>query len=614
MKVITGTSNKVLEVDLSSGESTLFEVTQRHREAYLGGKGLGLRYLYDRLAPGTDPLGPENVIIFMPGILMGTGAPCSSRFHALSKSPLTGIITSSSCGGPFGLHLKTAGYDGLIIKGRASTLVCLEIDERGARIKEVPHLKGKGVKESQGLLGARDMGDLTIGPAGENQVRIANIASGHRFLGRGGLGAVMGSKNLKAILVKGGAYKIEAKEKTRFQKIREKALKYLRQNEMTSYLYREFGTRTNILLNNLAGILPVRNFQEGRDPRAYEISGEEFKDLHRVTPNPCKGCVILCGQKGKFGNSTLAIPEYETVALMGSNLGIYSREYLAKVNALVNDLGMDTISLGNILGWCMEATEKGLFSSPLRFGSTEGIQDTIKAVADNTGIGQELGQGVRYLARKYGGRDFAMEVKGLELAGYDPRGSYGQGLSFAVANRGGCHLSAFLVALEVYFNLLDPYSPHGKAAYVKFFEDLTCCINSLITCQFTMFAYLMEPPLTKYTPKTLLKQLMQRFPSLSIPLIDYGIYRDLWRSVLGIDISKRDFLRAGQRIHDLERYMNLRDGITHEEDTLPPRILYQHLAPHPHPNPLPLNDMLREYYKIRGYDPSGCPLPNDLLL
>jgi len=607
MDTIIGTSNKILEVDLSNSSFDIYNVYEQERTMYLGAKGLGLKLLYDRLKTGIDPLSPENIIIFMPGVMMGTNAPCSNRFHAITKSPLTGIIATSSCGGPFGLHLKTAGWDGLIIKGRAKELTILEIDHAGVKFLPANGLSTLGTKELRHKLDLKNGGELIIGPAGENLVPIANIRSGDRFLGRGGLGAVLGSKNIKAIIARGKKFKIIPKNQKLFNKTKKKALKYINRNEVTSYLYRNFGTRTNLILNNIAGILPVRNFQKGRDHRAYNISGEKFRDMHLAKPHTCKSCAILCGQKGIFNGKPMAIPEYETVALMGSNLEIFDREFIARINDIAGNLGLDTISLGGILAWYMEAGEKNIVWPRIKFGSTENIEQVITEIGLGTGFGKELGRGVRYLSEKYGGSEFAIHVKGLEVAGYDPRGSFGQALNYAVANRGGCHLSAFLVAQDIYFNLLNPQIHRAKAKYVKFFESLTAAINSLQVCQFTMFAYLLESPVSKYTPNITLKLIMQYLPDLAIPLIDFGIYRDFWSSVVGINISKKEFLKAGDRIHVLERFLNCREGINKSHDTLPARFLNETLPDLKKSKKIPLNKMLKEYYKLRGYNEKGVP-------
>ena len=612
MKQIKGTSNQILEIDLESQIYEIYEVTARERRLFLGAKGLGLKLLFDRMIPGKDPLGPDNIIAFMPGVLMGTGGPCSGRFDAITKSPLTGIMVTSSCGGPFGLALKTAGWDGLIIKGKAASPIYLDITEHGVKFKDAKDLWGLEIPDCQAVLDNKKAKSVVIGPAGENLVRYANMASGHRFLGRGGVGAVMGSKNLKAVRAQGGAYVIKSRDPKMFEKVKTRAAKYINQNNITADKYRNFGTSANVRPCLEAGILPINNFQDGKHKKGDQVSGEIMAQNHATTHHTCKPCTIRCGHKGSFKAGNMPAPEYETIGLMGTNLGIFDLNSIAEFNRICGRLGLDTISAGGTLAWVMEAASKDLIQSNLRFGSPEGIAKALYDIAYKKDFGAEMALGTRALSREYGGRDFAMHVKGMEMAAYDPRGSFGQGLAYAVANRGGCHLSSYLVAQEVYFGLLKPDSCYGKARWVKFFEDLTCCINSLQTCQFTMFAFLLESPLSKYTPDFILGMLMQYLPMAVIPLIDFSIYTGLWNSVTGTRLSNCEFIKAGERIHVLERYMNTREGINRYDDTLPGRLLKQGRRFDTEQKTVPLDKMLPQYYKIRGYDRDGIPLKTKL--
>jgi len=612
MKELYGPSNKVIEIDLSSRTVTVYTVKEEERKLYLGGKGLGMKLLSDRMKPGIDPMGEENILAFMPGVLMGTGAACSARFAAVTKSPLTGIFASSSCGGPFGMSLKTAGWDGLLIKGKSPKPVYLYITAEGPEFRDAENLWGMDALSAQKQITDKNSNALVIGPAGENGVRFANIVTGERHIGRTGMGAVMGSKYLKAVVAKGGDFRILPKNQARFDKIKKKAASYIKSNPMTSQVYTAFGTPANTNLSNSAGILPVKNFSEGMHDEAYKISGENMKEVFHTKHHTCKPCSILCGKKGTFGDKELPVPEFETVGLMGSNIGVFDPLRIAEWNRICSETGMDTISTGSTLAWVMEASEKGLVKSNLKFGSPEGVSEALHDIAYGRGFGKDMGEGVRALSQKYGGEDFAIHVKGLEMAAYDPRGAFGQGLSYAVANRGACHLSAYLVALEVYFNLLKPYTTKAKPEFVRFFESLTCCINSLHTCQFTMYAYTFEPPLTKYTPKTLLGFMMQNLPGIAVKLVDFSTYTSLWSAVTGIDISDAEFLKAGDRIHVLERYMNTREGISRKDDTLPPRLLKEGRKSDTNKRTVPLEKMLDKYYKIRGYDSNGIPTESTL--
>ncbi len=613
-KTITGTNDRLLEIDLTTRQLRLLTVTERQRRLYLGGKGLGLLYLYERLTPGTDPLGPDNRLVFTTGVLMGSGAPCSSRFAAVTKSPLTGIILSCSCGGPFGLALKTAGYDGLIIGGRSETPLWLHIDSGGVAFRDAGSLWGRDTVETQRRLelGARD-GALVIGPAGENRVPFANVASGHRFLGRGGMGAVMGAKNLKAVVVRGGAVRIVPRQPDRFERTRRRARRLIDANAITGHAYRRYGTAANVNPCRAAGLLPAHNFRAFSSPEAAAVSGESMRRKYAPRPSACRTCTILCGHKGTYGDgSTRQIPEYETVGMLGPNLGIFDTDRISAWNDLCGRLGLDTISTGATLAWAMEAGEKGLFETRLRFGSPEGIGEAIAATAHRRGIGRDLCLGTRRLSEKYGGADFAMHVKGMEIAAYDPRGAWGQGLGYAVANRGGCHLSSAVFAQEVLLGLLRPDSTRAKARFVYFFENLYAAVNSLVTCQFTSFAYLLEEPAVKYTPRPLLHMTMGLLPGLAQALISFPVLTGFFTAVTGLRLSRGDFLRAGERTHVLERWMNTREGIRRRDDTLPRRFLDEPRAGDPQGLTVPLASMLEGYYRLRGYDADGVPRPRSL--
>ena len=608
MKEIIGTSNKILEINLTTREINQFFVSPKDRRMYLGGKGLGLKLLYDRMNLDADPLGAENMLALMMGVYMGTSAPCPARFDAVTKSPLTGIMLSSSCGGPFGKAFKTAGYDGLIIRGKSEKPLWLEIDHEGVKFKDAASLWGMDsfeVQESFKL--NRKSGALVIGPAGENLVRFANATSGHRFLGRGGVGAVMGSKNLKAIVAHGGYYKIVPKNEEAFKKVRVTGNKYLNNNKITSDAYRNHGTNSHVKLCNDANILPVNNFKTAQHPEAFRIAGETFSLNHEPKHSTCKPCSIMCGHSGVFNGRRIQIPEYETTGLMGSNLGIFSAVSIAEWNDLCGRLGVDTITMGAILSWLMEATEKGLIETPLKFGSTEGITKMISDIAFRNGLGNEAANGVRSLAEKYGGKGYAIHVKGLELAAYDPRGAWGLGLAYATANRGACHLSAPLFSLEATMGFIEPHTTRAKAFLVDYFEKLFSAVNSLHTCQFTSFAYMLEPFIAKYTPKGLLGIAMENLPQVAMALMDVSVYSSLYEAITGLRLSQSDMFLAGERIHVLERYMNTKMGISRKDDTLPERFLNEGRESDPQKRTVPLEKMLNDYYKMKDFDKNGIP-------
>ena len=611
---IVGAGNRMLEIDLTTQRVKELQITDNDRRLYLGGKGLGLKLLFERLQPGIDPLGEDNYLAFMMGVLLGTGAPCSGRFAALTKSPLTGIMLTSSCGGPFGMAYKTAGYDGLLITGKSAKPIYLEIDSGGVKFQDGAHLWGKETAETQELLSKnRKDGVLAIGPAGENRVRYANIASGHRFLGRGGMGAVMGAKNLKAIVAHGGTYRILPNDSNKFKALCKKATKYIKANKYTGDYYRNYGTNSNTRPCNEAGLIPVNNFRRGSDARTEDISGQAIQKKYTTRFDTCQPCTILCGHKGTYPDgSEQHIPEYESVNLLGPNLGIFDTDRISEFNDICGKMGMDTISAGATLSWVMEAGGKRLIKTDIKFGSPEGIADQLINIAHRRDQGDELANGTRWLSQKYGGKDFAIHVKGLEMAAYDPRGSWGQGLAYAVANRGACHLSAYLIGHEIYFKLLNPFKTYAKAEFTKLFESAYCGVNSLHTCQFTAYAYTAESPLAKYTPDPVLAVMMQYLPGVATKLVDLSIYSGLFESVSGIPMSPADFLTAGDRIHVLERHMNCREGISRKDDTLPDRLLNESREDDLKKRTVPLEKMLDKYYKLRGYDANGIPTVDTL--
>jgi aldehyde:ferredoxin oxidoreductase len=361
-------------------------------------------------------------------------------------------------------------------------------------------------------------------------------------------------------------------------------------------------------LCNRGGILPVRNFREGQHAQAAKVSGEVMQQRYKTRPSTCLPCRILCGHKGTYPDGSVRqIPEYETISLLGPDIGIFDTERITAWNDLCGRMGLDTISTGATLAWVMEAGEQNLFPTHLKFGNPRGVAETIEAIARREGAGNELADGTRRLAARYGGASFAIQIKGLDMAGYDPRGSWGQGLSYAVANRGACHLSATTFALEVFMGLLNPYTTRAKAHFVRYFENLFAVVNSLHLCQFTAFAYVLEEPIVKYAPKWLLRMNMQYLPRVAMQLIFFPVLTGLYASVTGLKLSRGEFLRAGERIHTLERYMNTREGVSRKDDTLPDRFLQEGRVCDPHQRTVPLEAMLDDYYRLRGFDGEGIP-------
>ncbi|MCP3951710.1 MAG: aldehyde ferredoxin oxidoreductase family protein, partial [Desulfobacterales bacterium] len=503
MDNIVAVNNIVLDIDLSSGTIGRLEISDLERRAYLGGKGLATKLLHDHIEPGIDPLSPENILVMMTGPTAGTPSPAGGRFTAMCKSPLTGIFASSYVGGKFGISLKRSGYDGIMIRGKSENKVYIRIENGEVSIQDASTLWGLDTLEVQQTR-EQEGNWVVIGPAGENLVRFAVIASDKRVAGRCGMGAVMGSKNLKGIVAQGDR-KIKVADPDKFKKALKIARKKVLAHDNTGRRLRELGTPQNVRAFGTTAIMPVRNFSKARFDGLENISAEKIRDDHKIKNHGCPGCPIKCGRIGKFNNRELVSPEYETIALFGSNLMIGDLNGIAAWNDTLNRLGLDSISTGGVIGFVMELTEKGMLKSDLKFGDPGKIERTIEDIAYRRGFGNEMAEGVRRLSQKYGGKDFACHVKGLEMAGYDPRGCTGQGLGYATANCGATHLSGSTHAVET-----DPLgegaksylSPHGikaKAHFVVLLQNLMEITNSAIFCLQTQYPFLEENFAYKYT-------------------------------------------------------------------------------------------------------------------
>ncbi|MCK5350499.1 MAG: aldehyde ferredoxin oxidoreductase family protein [Desulfobacula sp.] len=603
---------KILKIDMRTEKVSEILLADEDIESYIGGSGFGARLLYMMTEGKTEPLSPDNPLIFMTGPLTGTKAFSSNRFEVVTRSPLTGIYIESDCGGHWGGMLKRCGWDGIVITGKSTRPAYLWLSENEVEIRDAGKLWGMDTFQTQGDLKKETVSEaeiVCIGPAGENLVLLASIMTDGvhgRAAGRGGVGAVMGSKNLKAIIALKGDYKVVPYFKNRFQKIKDRANKYINQNHV-SLLMRQFGTAANanpIIKNNM---LPVNNFTYGNHPDAVKITGEAIKENHNTRHHTCKPCSILCGHKGVFNKRLTNVPEYETLALLGANLGVFDPNDISRFNDICNKKGLDTISSGGTLAWVMEATGKGLVKTDLKFGSSHEIVKALNSIADLEGFGRQMAKGSRALSSKFGGKEFAIQVKGLEMAGYDPRGAWGQGLGYAVANRGACHLSSFPVGFENLTGLLNPHTIRAKPEFIKFFENINAAVNSMDICQFTGYGFTLETWLIRMTPHLILKLIMQNLPTIAIALVDFSLYPKFFSAACGIDLSSKQFLKAGERIHILERLMNTNEGIRKVDDTLPKRLLLEPQKDDPRKRLVPLDPMLEKYYKLRGYDVDGLP-------
>ena len=622
-----GYMGKWLDIDLTAGKTREYEVSDEYRRLYLGGKSLAARILYDATPRGVDPLGPENVLIVCTGPLTGSGGPCTSRFNATTKSPLSGTIVSSNCGGDFGIYLKRAGLDGIILRGKAESPVWVHIDEGSVEFRSADELWGLNTEETQEKLPAK-AGKIVIGPAGENEVLYSAIISGERVLGRGGVGAVMGSKNLKAVTATGRS-KVPIADEEKFKGAIKKWVGLLKKHPVTSEILPSYGTSVYINPCSETNTLPTRNFSSGHFEYANDISGETLAETKLTKNFGCLTCPIKCGRRVMVDEKEVKGPEYETMGLLGSNLGNRDLQKICDWNYIADLMGLDTISLGNTLGFAMELNERGLWGNGLSFGKTEGISDVIEDIAHRRGIGDDLAQGVRKLAEKYGGEEFAIHVKGLEIPSYEPRGAVGHGLGYAVADRGGCHIAGGYV---IYFEAngpltMDPLTTRSKPQFVALMQDILDAISSSGTCQFTSFTAL-PPALLRLGPTSRVAWVVAKVLEWSGPLIGLVTrharvlfpfpvpvsavpHVKILSTLTGMRVTLGDFITFGERSVNMARLYNVREGITVKDDTLPDRLTKEPQAGGTE-SVVPLKQMLRVYYRVRGWDERGLPKPRTL--
>jgi aldehyde:ferredoxin oxidoreductase len=595
MKGIWG---KLLEVDLTSGKTKEIPVSGGMMEKYLGGRGLGARLLFDLLPTRTDPLSPENVLLFMIGPLTGSTVTGSSKFVVVTKSPLTQGWCDSYSSGRIAIELKKAGYDGMVIRGKANHPCYLKIDETGVGIREADTIWGKDSFETERILKeierSPSAGVSSIGPAGETLCKFACINSDlYRQAGRGGVGAVMGSKRLKAIVVK-GTKNPDFHDRKKLAELNRENYQRSRKSQVAQARMK-YGTPLTLNITHAGGILPTKNFQFGTWEKALEKIDSVGVYKSVKSHKACISCFVPCSfitevAEGRYKGISVEGPEYETLGMFGSNLLIDSLPVIIQANILCDRLGVDTISTGNVLGFLMECFERGLISAEqaegfeFRFGDEEGMLQAIELIAHRKGFGDILAEGVRSAAKHIGqGSDrFAMHVKGLEFPAYDPRGAFGSGLSYAVSPRGACHRRAWPPAKEI-LGGYPPYTAVGKAEMIKGLYDENCVLHSLLVCDMP----------AKFIP---------------LSLDDYANY---FQAVTGEAVSKNDFLTIADRIETLIRMFNNREGFSRKDDTLPYRTLHEPLPDGPAKGQCigeeNLNRMINEYYELRGWDPSGNP-------
>ncbi len=586
-----GYCGKFLRIDLTSGNVKVEELDLGLAKKFIGGRGLGTYIIKNEVSAEVDALSPENKIVIATGPLTGSRAPASGRHMVVTKSPLSGTIASSNAGGFWGAELKKAGFDLIILEGKSATPCYISIKDDKVEIKDAEKLWGKLVSETTDIL-LQDEAEpkgrvMTIGPAGEKLSLIASIMNDkYRAAGRSGVGAVMGSKNLKAIFVRGTG-KVETARAEEFDGVFKCVKAKIKECDVTSTGLPTYGTAVLVNIINESGIYPTKNFQEGYFETADKASGEALSEKYLVKSTACYGCPIACGRECKDGEG----PEYETIWAYSADCGIDDLEAVIKANNLCNEYGLDTISAGSTIACAMELFEKGFIKSDevdgpaFEFGSTEAVVEWTRKMGAGEGFGAKLAQGSYRLAESYGQAELSMSVKKLEIPAYDPRGVQGQGLQYATSNRGGCHVRGYLISPEILGlpESIDRFSIEGKTTWVKAFQDLTAVIDSLGLCLFTSFA------------------------------IGADDYRGLFNAIVGEDFSTEDIMAAGDRIWNLERVYNLSVGIDPGQDTLPKRLLSEPMPAGPTKGHVHrLGEMLGQYYAERGWSEQGIPTPEKL--
>ncbi len=623
-----GYMGSVKLVDLTAETVTEYPWNDRQRELYLGGKIMAARILCDHLTGKETPLSEENWVVISTGPLTGTGAPSTARFNISALSPQTGILASSNCGGSFGFHLKKAGIDALILKGKCKSHRWLEINDGEFIFHDAGELWGLKTGETQEkllqLTGKKRLGRLVIGPAGENLVKYAGIVSDERAAGRTGLGSVLGWKNLKAIAVY-GTKTVPMANKEKSQEWIKKWVAYLQKHPLTGKQLPRMGTAGLVSSMQMIGILSTKNYSAGQFEDFEQVSGERLAEEYNITNKGCLTCPIRCARSVQVQGQTVKGPELETLGLLGGNICNKDLQKILDWNYELDELGMDTISTANTIAWAMEANEKGLWDSGLEFGKIDNLSQIFVDIAYRQGIGDELAEGSKCLSEKYGGQEFAMHSKGLELAAYEPRRAVGQGLGYAVSNRGGCHLNGgYLVIMEGLGLHMDSQTPKAKADFTMMFQDLMETISASGQCLFTSYAFFPGFLLTK--PNGLITKsvnavaphigwavrVMNRYPRALILHLPVFHHTKMIKLALGMPMDLGRYLEIGERGYTMERWINTKFGITAANDKLPKRLTDVPQDPKNPKTKIPLETMKKTYYKARGWDKNGIPYEKTL--
>jgi len=590
---MNGWIGTILRVDLAAKTIKKEPLNMRDAHDYVGARGLGTKYFCDGADPNVEPLSPGNKLIYMTGPLTGTAASSAGRFNVVAKAPLTGTIGAANSGGHFGPELKFAGYDGIIFENASETPVYLYINDDKVEIRDASAVWGKTVFEATDAL-IRECGESfkisCIGPAGENGCLFSGVMNEkNRAAGRGGLGAVMGVKKLKAVAVRGTG-SVKAAKPEKFIEAMTNARNKLKAHPIGGTGLPQLGTQSLVNVINQSGALPTRNWRDGSYfAEADATSGEALAEKYLVKNKGCFACTIDCGRvtrvpDGPFKSSGEG-PEYEAGWSYGADCGVSDLAAICKASFLCNEYGMDPITLGATIACAMELSEMGAIPEsdigfPLRFGDPHAIVNLTEMTGKNEGFGKILALGSYRMAEKYGHPELSMTTKKQEMPAYDGRAVQGMALEYATSNRGGCHVRGYMTSPEILGIpvQMDPLATEGKASMLKTFQDLTALIDSAGICLFTTFG-------------------------LGLPEI-----AELYRSVTGSDETDEEILLKGERVWNLEKHFNIAAGV--EKDTLPPRLLREKLPSGPAAGKVAqLYDMLGDYYKVRGWDSEGAPTP-----
>jgi aldehyde:ferredoxin oxidoreductase len=604
-----GWTRKLLRVDLTAGTCKSEALNMKWADEYLGSRGLATKYFCEEVDPKVDPLSPANKLIMTTGPLTGTMASTGGRYAVVTKGPLTGAIACSNSGGYFGAELKFAGWDMIIFEGRSAKPVYLWVENDHAELRDAAHLWGKSTWDTEELIKKAHQDPQirvsSIGRAGENGVLYACVVNDlHRAAGRSGVGTVMGSKNLKAVALRGTKGVGGIKDFKEFLKITGEKKKVLADNAVTGQGLPAYGTQVLMNVINEIGALPTRNHRDVQFEGAGKISAEAMREkrptdgkANLVTNAACFGCTIACGRISQMDKNHFSVVnspkywgatgglEYEAAWALGAANGVGDLEALTFANIICNEEGMDPISFGATVGAVMELYELGILKKEqigleAPFGSAQALVELVRMTAAGDGFGKDIGLGSKRLCAKYGRPELSMSVKGQEFPAYDSRGIQGMGLTYATSNRGACHLRSYTVASEVLGIPVktDPLVTDGKPELVKAFQDATAVFDASGLCIFTSFAWTLA-----------------------------DVQPQIAAACEG-DWSMDKLAVVGERIWNLEKQFNLKAGLTKKDDDLPPRLKNEPAKTGPAKGLVNgIDKMLPEYYSVRGWDSEGVP-------